>query len=147
MQADAVQSDASAAPRAPAAEEGSFLERYTAPEQVLPCQHYYMDRGDRTQPELRLLTAILVDAYRCYTLYMRSRVPEEMEAHREAVAWFFGESEGDYAFSFESVCAFLEVSPEAIRRSLRAYAPDPQAPVRMPRRRRRRHALELVATS
>lgn len=130
--------------------EASALEPYVDTQQVLPTQFFTGDRHALEQPELRLMQAMLVDAYRCFTLYATSQVPEEKQWHRDAVEWFFGiPAEGDHLFSFENVCEQLDVCPERIRAVVRAFRPDPNAPVRQPRKRvrRRRQATNLDAAS
>jgi hypothetical protein len=69
------------------------------------------------QPELLLLMAVLEDALKCYFEYAQARTRREYKLFAEAERWFFSESD-ETLFSFESVCAFLGIEPDYIRRGL-----------------------------
>jgi hypothetical protein len=72
--------------------------------------------------ELRLLFAVLEDALRCYVLGKNRHSASHQSAFFDARKWFF---EGGTArvFSFESVCAILDVDPNCIRGKLDCLEP------------------------
>ena len=85
---------------------------------IVPAQ-FYPGRRDaaQTEPLRKLMTAILVDAVHCYRMGQR-QIVKGTEA-LEAKIWIFG-SYADFPFSFTNVCAELGVSPDLIRKQLRA---------------------------
>jgi len=84
---------------------------------IVPAQ-FYPGRRDaaRTEPVMRLMTAILVDAVQCYRAGRR-QVVKGTEA-LEASVWIFG-SYAEFPFSFTNVCTELGRSPDRIRQQLR----------------------------
>jgi hypothetical protein len=83
---------------------------------VLPSQ-YPGRRNGPEQPIRRLMTAVLEDAVHCYRKYWGARDGHGRRLFREAERWLVL-TEPDAAFSFETVCEALDVSPEWIRRQL-----------------------------
>ena len=68
-------------------------------------------------PEKRLLAAVLMDALLQFEKVRRPRGRREVQALDELRAWFYGADE-DWPFSFENVCAHLNLEPDAIRARL-----------------------------
>jgi hypothetical protein len=90
---------------------------------ILRVQYYESLASSRVPSgEVRLLFAILEDALRCYVLG-KSR---DSGAHRAeflaARDWFY-EKGTDRMFSFESVCAILDIDPDCLRKRLDALEP------------------------
>jgi hypothetical protein len=84
---------------------------------VVPAQFYPARRASaEMEPIKKLMTAILVDAVRCYRTGQR-QVVKGAEAF-EASAWIFG-TDAEFPFSFINVCTELGVCPDRIRQQLR----------------------------
>ena len=78
-------------------------------------------RASRAQePEMRLLTAVLMDAVRCYTRRPAEGPGVKARLAREARDWIFGAPGADALFSFTSVCDHLGIEAQRLRSSLRA---------------------------
>ena len=73
-------------------------------------------RKNYSQPEMELMLAVLKDAVMTY----KRRIHLENTLFKEAESWLF-ERERDRLFSFETVCAFLGLSPGKIRSELMAW--------------------------
>jgi hypothetical protein len=74
--------------------------------------------GRATQtPEKRLLAALLMDALLQFEKVQRSRDRRDAQALHELRAWFYAADE-NWPFSFENVCAHLNLEPDAIRARL-----------------------------
>jgi hypothetical protein len=72
--------------------------------------------------ELKLLFAVLEDALRCYVLGKSRHSASYQAEFLDAREWFF-EGAAARVFSFESVCAILDVDPNCIRRKLDCLEP------------------------
>lgn len=82
---------------------------------ILPVQFHQRGDCDKGAVIRRLMTAILVDAVRCYEAGARCSW-KDAEAS-EARFWIFGQYP-DFPFSFSNVCAELGISRERIERRL-----------------------------
>ena len=103
----------------------------------LPVQYYERMAGGRTPSgEFKLFFAILEDALRCY---VRTRNCTSGAKHAEfvdACEWF--QARGAlHVFSFESICAFLDLDPNWLRARLKTLSPN-DFPLKQFRTRRRR---------
>jgi hypothetical protein len=90
------------------------------PDTLLASQ--YFDRVRRragVAGERRLMVAVLEDAVTTYMKHAGATDPQRAELFTEAEAWI--ESDDAVSFySFENVCAVLDLDPEYLRRGLRA---------------------------
>jgi len=101
---------------------------------ILPVQ--YFNSPKEITPEIRLMIAVLADAVWCLEKY---RVPTDARGRRlfhRAKQWLLA-TEPHWPYSFERICATLDLDTRAVRRRLRV-TPD-SAPAPGPR--------ELPATS
>jgi hypothetical protein len=74
-------------------------------------------RKNYSQPEKELMLAVLKDALMTY----RKRVLHSGNAlFKEAETWFF-DRDKDRLFSFETICAVLELNPGKIRQNLLSW--------------------------
>jgi hypothetical protein len=73
-------------------------------------------RGDPLQPERDLMLAVLKDALLNFRKHLRNR----NKSFRDDRAWFF-QSDRDGLFSFESVCAVLDLNSQKIRSHLLSW--------------------------
>lgn len=90
-------------------------------ESILPVQYYESVASTRIPSgERKLLFAILEDALRCY-VQAKNSAPERAEC-RDARKWFNERGRSD-VFSFESVCANLDIDPECLRKKLESLRP------------------------
>ena len=106
---------------------------------LLPVQYY--DRvasGSTTTGEFRLFFAILEDALRCYVRAKNCRIGAKRAEFVDARKWFFARSTAG-VFSFESICAFLEIDANWLRQRLESLAPE-DLPMKQFHTRRRRLA-------
>src|SRR5690242_18905359 len=90
------------------------------PDTLLASQ--YFDRVRRRfgrDGEHRLMVAVLEDAVNSYLKHAGARPGVDAETFAEAEAWVESR-ESDWFFSFENVCAVLDLDADYIRRGLRA---------------------------
>ena len=69
------------------------------------------------KPEKRLMLAVLEDAVACFRKHTAARSGSGKKLFAEAEEWFL-EKDGDWSFSFESICGALGLDPEYLRRGL-----------------------------
>jgi hypothetical protein len=85
---------------------------------VMPAQFYPPRRRAASfEPIVRLMGAILIDAIRCFQNNFEARLPSAQQEFREAQLWIF-DDKSDGPFSFESVCAALQVDSRGLRDAL-----------------------------
>jgi len=101
------------------------------PHVILPSQ--YFKRSESFVPERRLMTAILDDAVRCIERYGCPTDARERRIFFAAKRWLMA-SETHWPYSFERICAVLDLDANAVRARLlsrqpraRASAPRPRA--------------------
>lgn len=89
------------------------------------------ETGAGPAPELALMRALLFDSV-CMVLnhYPRDAAARGSRRVEEALRWIDGTD--DHVFSFESVCWYLKIDPEALRNQIYISLKRPQ------RKRRRR---------
>lgn len=94
----------------------------------------------RWSSEYRLLLAVLQDAVACWFRYCRSRDGRDRRMFQEVYEWFW-DKENEWLYAFESICEYLELDPDAIRRGLLRWQATPmQQPLSVFQMRRvRRH--------
>lgn len=96
------------------------------PRVILPAQHFHPPR--KLAPEHRLMMAVLGDAVRCVE---RHRFPTEARHRRlfdEAKQWVLAE-EAHWPYSFERICAVLDLDADAVRHRLQLAAQQPSGSV------------------
>jgi hypothetical protein len=93
----------------------SIVERVFQPSALLPSQ-YFDPRPAELTPEKRLMFAVLIDAVRC--LEMGLTGPASRKRTLAEVEWWLFRARGDQLFSFEGVCAALEIDADYLRRGL-----------------------------
>ena len=93
---------------------------------ILPSQHFAPRRIQA--PEQRLMIAVLHDAFDCVEKYRRATGSQGRRLFHEAKQWFLAD-ETEWPYSFESICAVLDLDANAVRRRL-SVAPEPVPEVR-----------------
>lgn len=97
---------------------------------VRPCQMFPPQARSVVFPgEVRLARAVLRDAFLCMRGHVtvcaggsvRQRERLQRRAQWQAWEWIFDDSD-DGLFSFENVCAWLDLDPQAVRAEVRAGA-------------------------
>jgi hypothetical protein len=88
------------------------------PDTVLSSQYFdNLRRKTLLEPEKRLMLAILEDGIHCYLDNLGASDVKRKQSFEEATAWI-AEKDGDWIFSFDSVCHALELNPEYVRQGL-----------------------------
>jgi len=88
------------------------------PDTILPLQYFELNRGDIClEGEKKLMLAVLEDAIATFQKYYSARDKKGRELFREAEEWII-EEKNDWLFYFTSICEFLEISPDYLRRGL-----------------------------
>jgi hypothetical protein len=99
----------------------SMEERVTSlfqPDTLLPDQ--YLDtfrRRFHLEPEKKLMLAVLEDAVACFQKYVFARDVKGKVLFQEAEGWVHDQN-GDWPFSFVSVCETLGFDPDYLRRGI-----------------------------
>jgi hypothetical protein len=90
---------------------------------LLPVQYYESVVGGHLRSgEFRLYLAILEDALRCYVRTKKCRTRAQRVEFLDASNWFHERSTA-HVFSFDSVCAFLDLDPTWLIRRLELLGP------------------------
>lgn len=106
-----------------------------APDTVVPEQYFdTLRRGQHLAPEKTLVLAILQDAIDSFQKYVSAEDRVGRERFLEAEQWIMAK-EDDWIFSFDNVCALLELDPEYLRRGLRQWRGQALEPHQRQRRR------------
>jgi len=88
------------------------------PDTLLPAQYFdTFRRKANSEPEKKLMLAILEDAIDCFQKYIFARDGRGKGIFREAEDWILEEN-GDRLFSFETVCDALGFNPSYVRQGL-----------------------------
>ena len=98
---------------------GAVARESLAQTDALSSYEFWLDRQRNSilQPELMLMMAILEDALKCYFDYAESKTRLESKLFNQAEQWFFSKDDEEL-FSFKSVCAFLSMDPDYVRKGL-----------------------------
>jgi hypothetical protein len=83
---------------------------------ILPVQHFSPPR--KLAPERRLMMAVLDDAVRCVEKYRFPANTRGRRVFREAEEWLLA-AEPQWPYSFERICAVLNLDANAVRQRLR----------------------------
>lgn len=89
-------------------------------------------RKSSLAPERTLMLAILEDAVRCFQDNVSARDEKGKKLFDEAEEWFL-ETNGDWIFSFESVCEVLGLEPRYVRQGLLQWKEKRSAKHRNPK--------------
>ena len=96
-----------------------YSGRLFEPDAVLATQFYANFKvSPYTQPEIRLMAAVLEDAISCLTIDFRSATARQRKQLEEAKQWFATEGESEWIFSFKNICEALGINPRYLRRGL-----------------------------
>ncbi len=88
------------------------------PDSLLPVQYFEnFRRKVQTEPEKRLLLAVLEDALACYQKHFSSRGGRGMRLFRETEEWIFRE-DSTRPFCFTNICEVVGFDPQYIRKGL-----------------------------
>ena len=112
--------DPQIAPIVPARDD--FCADSVMPEQFYPPRR----RSASFEPIMRLMSAILIDAVRCFQRNFETHLPSAQQEFREARFWIF-DDKADGAFSFESVCAALQIDSRGLRDSILRWKRERQS--------------------
>ena len=84
--------------------------------------------------ECRLLFAVLEDAVSRYLMNKKCETEEQRRIFKETAHWFRKGSDANRSlFAFESVCSFLGIDPDRLRKGLASLQPL-EVPLRKQRR-------------
>jgi hypothetical protein len=88
------------------------------PDAVLSAQ-YFESRRSKTlsQPEKRLMLAVLEDAISCFQNNVLARSGKSKKLFEESEAWILA-GDRDWFFSFENICDVLRINPVYVRQGL-----------------------------
>ena len=88
------------------------------PDTLLSTQYFEnLRRQTLFEPEKRLMLAILEDGIHCYFDNLHAGGSKKKRLFEDAAAWIV-EINGDWVFSFESVCDALGLNPAYVRQGL-----------------------------
>jgi hypothetical protein len=88
------------------------------PDSLLPIEYFENFRGKvQTEPEKRLMLAVLEDALDCFQKHFSSRGGRGLRIFRETEEWIFREDSGRL-FSFDNICEVVGFDPQYMRRQL-----------------------------
>ena len=89
---------------------------------ILPSQRF-APHG-KLVPERRLMIAVLHDAIRCVEQYRCVTSPWNRRLSDEVAHWLLADK-SDWPYSFENICAVLELDANAVRHRLRCTSERP----------------------
>jgi hypothetical protein len=88
------------------------------PDCLLPVQYFEnFRRKVETEPEKRLMLAVLEDALACFQKHYSSRGGRGLRLFRETQEWIYGEDNGR-PFSFTNICEVVAFDPQYVRQGL-----------------------------
>ena len=122
--------------------------RELVPDGLLPIQFFeLLQRPAERKPELRLMVAVLEEAFRTFCGCAGSPGRRDQRLFREAAEWF-DSPDKSWPFAFEYICEALGLEPQWIRQLLRRWearrTAGAEQPARIPTIRRiagTRHAV------
>lgn len=102
------------------------------PDTLLTTQFFEnLRRQSAYEPEKRLMLAVLEDGIHCYLDNRHAAEGKRKRLFEDAADWIV-EKDGDWVFSFESVCDALGLSPEYVRQGLLRWKEKGGSPWRAP---------------
>ena len=97
------------------------MEGIFEPDTLLASQYFDRVRGrTATDPERRLMVAVLEDAVHVYLKHVGATSEPARELFEEAAEWI-EDRDATWFYSFENVCAVLDIDADYIRRGLRGH--------------------------
>ncbi|HEY3306592.1 MAG TPA: hypothetical protein VGL70_23980 [Candidatus Binatia bacterium] len=88
------------------------------PDSLLPVQYFdNFHRKVQTEPEKRLMLAVLEDALACFQKHFSSRGGRGLRLFRETEEWIF-RGDNSQPFSFTNICEVVGFDPEYVRQGL-----------------------------
>ncbi len=88
------------------------------PEVLMPTQYLDLLRGHSPyEGEKRLMLAVLEDAISCFQKYAGATKGRRQRLFKEAEEWLL-EQDSQWGFSFETICATLDLNPQFLRNGL-----------------------------
>jgi len=109
-------------------EVAEALSKYSQFDILLPSQHFRAAR--KHSPEQRLMIAVLHDALDCVEKYRGATDPQGRRIFQEAKQWLLAD-ETHWPYSFEHICAALDLDSGAVLRRLQVAADRYANPSRM----------------
>ncbi len=106
------------------------LDGIVAPEIILPSQFFSAASIVTERPEKRLMLAVLQDAVATLIKHAGSAGRGPRRLVREAEQWIYAHN-ADWPYSFENICAALNLDPGALRQGLRRIAATRTRPARV----------------
>jgi hypothetical protein len=92
------------------------------PDTLMSDQFYATQKKTHhSDPERRLMAAILEDAVSCLSRDPRNWARHHQKSAAEAESWINTEGEEDWIFSFTNVCETLGLDPDYMRRGLHRW--------------------------
>lgn len=124
-----------------------------APELLLPIQYFgRLHRRQTLDGERQLMLSVLDDAIACFTVRPRPGDAKAQRLAAEAEAWI-NLRDSAWLFSFDNICAALELDPDYLRGRLRQWkercsreaGADHGCTGTIPRRRRRKVSSPVIS--
>ena len=137
-----------------AADSSSLSLESLEPEVILPSQFFEQIKGEPSaQPEKRLMLAVVEDAFATFQECLPGLTYRQRRLFKEVEEWFASTDE-TWPFSFQNICAALNLDADYLRLGLRRWKarqpaqqqrPAPITPARQVNDRR--HTLSARARS
>jgi len=85
------------------------------PDTLVPAQYFVQVGADAaSQPEKRLMLAVLEEAIATFQRHLFSETPRGKRLVEEVEVWMAGAGE-EWPFSFDNICAALDLEPQCLR--------------------------------
>jgi hypothetical protein len=94
---------------------GDSMTTPLGPDTLVPAQYFQQVGADAaSQPEKRLMLAVLEDAIATFQRHFLSETPRGKRLVEEVKDWMAGAG-GEWPFSFDNICAALDLDPQCLR--------------------------------
>ena len=111
--------------------QNSDLGKLFEPDTLSPEQFYATMRKARPgDPERRLMVAVLEDVVACLSVDLGECSSRQRLDFYDAQAWINAPNNGNWIFSFSSICETLGLDPEYLRRGLNQWVTQPDRGVK-----------------
>lgn len=87
---------------------------------ILPAQFFAAPSDPRSEPERRLMVAVLEEAIGSLLAGIGEVTPERRAVAREAERWFASDAHAG-PFAFASICDVLDIDPTRVRETIAAW--------------------------
>lgn len=102
----------------PATSAERSIPKLAEPEVLMPSQYLDLMRGHSPyEGEKRLMLAVLEDAISCFQKYAGANRGRRERLFKEAEEWLV-DTDASWTFSFETICATLDLDPTYLRNGL-----------------------------